>query len=514
MLVHFKCVSDDYYKKTTNFKTVYFSNDLSLEDLSLKFQKLLKYFKEKSNKVNSYLLEDFQNEYHKIYSFDDKTFNVDDVKECFKTFLNLEWKETFKEPEIFMITDLIGWNFINAFIDKNDIRRFTFEKEGKLKQYTISSEKGEKIRRNYDFKIGDVEYKESKGTVWKTEFDGNIFEISQAVKGKVLDISCGRDIFKLKTEIGELSYEVMYRDNLIISESLNYFPCPYVDFKNELRLEIIEQKRGETIKIDFIKKRGGGHVGSIYGGKTSSDYEEFDKLLECYTEVANRVLEIANKTEDFKRVKCAYERIEDMIWKFPELDLSNLYLDFKQIKMDNDESTRKYNEKIEEEKTKSNEIKKKNNFSHNFTLNGVDMVLNSYVELYKTDYNYGKVQTIQLQVEFPKIYVESCLNWKYYKKYYILANIKVNSCHDKHMWSEANFKKIVDKLISKLKNKKAFEIFYGGESGTDILGQFYQLDDFLRTKYNFDRLSEEKSSFNKELHYNDVPKDKLGDFNE
>ena len=101
----------------------------------------------------------------------------------------------------------------------------------------------------------------------------------------------------------------MYRDNLIISESLNYFPCPYVDFKNELRLEIIEQKRGETIKIDFIKKRGGSRVGSIYGGKTSSYYEEFDKLLECYTEVANRVLEIANKTEDFKRVKCAYKQI-------------------------------------------------------------------------------------------------------------------------------------------------------------------------------------------------------------
>lgn len=403
MLVHFKCISDDYYKKTTNFKTVYFSNDLSLEDLSLKFQKLLKYFKEKSNnKVNSYSLEDFQNEFHKIYSFD-KTSDIDDIKEYFKTFINLEWKETFKEPEIFMVTDLIGWNFINAFVDKNDIRRFTFEKDGKLKQYTISSEKGEKIRRNYDFKIGEVEYKESSGTVWETEFDGNIFEISQAVKGKILDMSCGRDIFKLKTEIGELSYEVMYRDNLIISESLNYFPCPYVDFKNELRLELRQQKRGETIKIDFIKKRGESHIGSVYGDKTSSNYEEFSKLLECYTEVANRILEIVNKTEDFKRVKYAYERIEDMIWEFSELDLSNLYLDFKQIKIDNDEKNRIYNEKEKEKKLKYDKIENKNNFSHNFKLNDVDIVLNAYVGLYNNNSSYAeKVQTIQLQITFPK----------------------------------------------------------------------------------------------------------------
>lgn len=509
MLVQFNCMSQT---QTKNFKTVYFSNDLSLDDLSLKFQKLLKYYKEQSNhKVNSYVLEDFQNEFHKSYSFDDNHKYID-IKEQFKIFNDLEWCETFKEPEIFMVTDLIGCNFINAFINK-DNRIFTFEKDGQLKQYTIQSEKGGKIRRNYDFKIGEVEYEESKGTVWRNEFNGNIFEISQAVKGKILDISCGRDIFKLKTEIGELSYEVMHGDNLIISESLNYFPCPYEDLKNELKLEIIQQERGETIRIDFLKKRGDSWVGSIYGDKTSSNNEEFNKLLECYIEVASRVIEIVNKTEDFKRVQYAYEKIEDMIWEFPELDLSNLYLDFKQIKEENDELTRKYNEKMIEEKEKFNKIKKKNNFSHNFTLNGVQMSLNSYVELYKTDYNYGKVQNIQLQVEFPKIYVESCLDWKYHKKYYILSNIKVNSIHDKHMWSEANFKKIVNKLISELKNKETFEIFCNGESGARILGQFYQFDDFLRTKYNFDRLLVKKSYFKRELPYNEVPKDKLGDFN-
>lgn len=485
MLVHFQITLSDFRETKENFQTVYLSNELSVEELGTKFKKLLQYFKEKSNnRVNYCKIEDYKNELTKSYSFSINTYSVS-PEQHFQKFIDLEWSEKFKEPKIFLFSDLIGWNFVNAFIDCNNLRRFTFEKDNEIKQYVISSKENKDLNRNYCFTINNERYYEKNGTTFAKKFDGNIFEISQVIKGKVLNIECNNEIFKLVTEIGELSYSIKYRDSLIISESLNLIHCPYENLKNELIIKVRQKNVGETIKIDFIKVRGNSYIGSVYGEAKTSDYKEFNEILNCYIEVTNRILKIVNKTEDFDKVKYIYSKIEDIVFDFPELDLSNLYLNFKQIKINNDELVKLKNEKKNKEKLMFEEIKKKNNFSHSFKIKDVELVLNSYVKLYENEYNYGKVKYIQLQVRFPNIYVESCLDWKYYKKYYILADINVNSCHDKNIWSESIFLKIANKLIRKLKNKNNFEIFLNGESGTNILGEYYQLDHFLNDNYDF-----------------------------
>lgn len=514
MLAKFIKLEKNRYGEDTEYpyETVYISNSLTNKEFIKKFEKLKDYFFEKSNgKVKVFILEDRENNKVKSYKFNANNYEQLELKEHYQNFKDMEWELKYQEPEIFMLKDLIGWNFINAFIPKEyNNRTFTFEKDGKIKQYHLYYS-GE-IRRNYNFTIGDTTYYEKDDHVWDTQYIGNIFEISQELKGEVVDITQGSDGFEIETTVGKLSYEAKYHNSSVSlhENTKDILICPYTNLENEVKFKV-NYEIGKTIQIEFIKKRGETKVGTVYGMVSSNDFEEHKKLVECYTELTDRILTVINDSKDFKRLDFIYDPLDKIFVNFPEVDLSGLYLDFPKLKKERDERIKLKEKKEKEERIKLDKIIKENNYFEKFEINGVKFSLISYVSLYDKEYNYGKVKNIQLQLQFDDIYVQSCLDWNYHKKYFFFADIKVNSVHDKLTWGKKIFDSILRKLKKYLKVEDTFDNLVQGKNASHILGTIYQLDCMKDkdTWYAINNKLNKHDGFGNELSYNEVPKDKL-----
>lgn len=323
MLIYFK-IKDDW-KDSKIFSTVYISSKLSIENQVKKFEKLKKYFHEQSNgSVNEYTLEETKNESVKSYTFEIKLYDRTTNQERFEKFRDVEFIVKYAEPDIFMLEDLIGWNFINIFkLGECKSRRFTFEKDGVYKQYFIDCSGG--LRRDYYFEKNGVTYDMSKGTVWKEEFKGNMYKFSQALKGKVLKIFHNEDKIEIVTESGKFSYNSdEYRKKVIITaiSDEEYVECPYDKVKKEFYVQSVTREKATRNAWDATKRYciSTGESNESYWLRTnevSAYVKVFNKqdgqcVLEVYTfekEYLKNIRELDNKT--YNTIKAVVDKCNE-----------------------------------------------------------------------------------------------------------------------------------------------------------------------------------------------------------
>jgi len=234
MLIHFN--SGDKYN-THILQTVYFDENNTISSLIKQFIKTEHIINElNSFSISSYTFELSFKDKIKTYTFnyyslESDNYFKDSLESIFKSFFDMEFQLKYPQPT-FSVSDLIGWNFIDAFTH-SDIqnRRFTFEKDGVIRQYSLSGKKG--LKREYDFIHNGLEYKLIDGYVFSNEFNGNIYDISQALKGVVQNILISSDSFLLVTDKGKLQYkEYSYGSGIKLTYEPILFKCPF-DFIDE-----------------------------------------------------------------------------------------------------------------------------------------------------------------------------------------------------------------------------------------------------------------------------------------
>ena len=306
MLIHFKI--KDNWKDSKIFQTVYISSKLSIEIQVNTFEKLQKYFHEKSNgSVNEYTLEETKNESVKSYTFETKSYDCTTNQKRFENFRGAEYIVKYAEPNIFMLEDLVGWNFVNIFRIGDEARRFTFEKDGSYKQYFVSCSGG--LRRDYNFEKDGKSYNMSRGTVWEEEFKGDMYQFSQELKGNIISLYHDEDKIEIVTESGKFSYNSSeYRKKIIITaiSDKDYIECPYDKVKKEFSVKSDTRYRAQREAWNATKRY------CISIGESNESYWLRTNKVSVYITVINK--------QDNREVCTIFTLEEEYLDNISELD--------------------------------------------------------------------------------------------------------------------------------------------------------------------------------------------------
>jgi len=488
MLVYFN--QGDKYNRITLAK-VYFDESKSIKELVKKFIRI----KESIDENNSFSLSEYV--FELTYREKFKTFSFESYKESkdfwgdnrletkFKEFFDLGFESKFEEPDTSLIKDLVGWTFLNAFThaDISD-RRFTFEKDGVIKQYTLSSSRNG-IKRDYHFTSNNVDYYKSKDHIFGSEYKGDIYALSQILRGTILDISLSIDVIFIKTDKGEVTYrEGKYKSGITFSKEKKIFKCPYDEIEEEYYVvnNTVEKAnslshqetrtycftlnpytsqewlRDNKVGMHFsiINKQNKKSIFDIYSvDKEFMNNGLYHKSDDMHKEIEKIIFEI-NKDKNFDFLKqFIYEPFPDFVKKYKDRNVPP--------------PTKEELQAIEDKNLKSKkelEVKKKKYiFDYD---SGRDIF--SYGYDLKKDIPGHKKEFVCGDWRCENVYIFSSLENKadyflddlyhcedrrsaiklvgfrlYNEKEGFFTNIKINSVHDTKKWSESLFIKKVSK---------------------------------------------------------------------
>ena len=494
MLVHFR--NGDKYNRNT-LKTIYFDETEDMEILVDKFTQTEKIINEDNAfSISEYILEITDKDKFKSYTFtsfenEKKIFGDNRLETKFEEFFNMEFENKYTQPEFFRVKDLIGWNFINAFTHNKVVgRRFTFEKDGVIKQYKLTSPKG--LRRDYNFEQDGIKYHESNGTVWGTEFKGDIYKISQALKGVVKNIVIGRDGFLIVTDKGEVRYnEVRYNAGVKLLNEPILFDCPYDNVEEEYY--VVNQTLDKAYSLahsktrtyclsmnpytdrdwlrdnkvnmhfDIINKQTEQSIFSIF----SIEDEYIDKGLfqksEKIKEKIDEIIQKINKEKNFGFLEqFVYEHFPDFVEKYKNRNVPPpTKEEFEEIEK------QKEIKKLELEEKKKTFILDYNRGRDIFSY-GYDLMKD--IPGFEKEYVYKdwvcvNVYTFTKLVNKSNLYLNDYIDCEenkspltllgfriYNKKEGYFTKVKINSIHDKEKWSEKLFKRKVSRRKRKFEN--------------------------------------------------------------
>ena len=201
--LHCSDVSEEYLLKAAEqLDKKYESSDIFIMELKLMFKDELRTFKVYRNDIYNRCARGMMEQI------------IEDIKESKYTVM--------KNAVQFTFEDLVGWNLVNAFTTGEWRSHYmTFEKDGKLKQFVAKVVNGD-LHRFYNFEH-DGERHWHSNPECRQSWDGNMYDISQILKGKVTSI----DGNMVTTEMGKFGWDSFYYEHkTVMLECEEITECP------------------------------------------------------------------------------------------------------------------------------------------------------------------------------------------------------------------------------------------------------------------------------------------------